>query len=54
MYFIYKYEKAFNIEMKSSGDLQIWQLMYNKEITIVPSNNVQFYRLEIWPENKGQ
>ena len=42
------------MEMKSSGDLQIWQLMYNKEITIFPSNNVQFYRLEIWPENKGQ
>ena len=42
------------MEMKSSGDLQIWQLMYNKEITIVPSNNVQFYRLQAEPGNKGQ
>ena len=43
-----------NMEMRSSGDLQNWQPMYNKEITIIPSNNVQFYRLETWPENKGQ
>jgi len=42
------------MEMKSSGDLQIWQLMYNKEITIVPSIYVQFYRLEPWLGNKGQ
>ena len=43
-----------NMEMRSSGDLQSWQPMYNKEITIVPSNNVQFYRLQAEPGNKGQ
>ena len=43
-----------NMEMRSSGDLQSWRPMYNKEITIVPSNNVQFYRLQAEPGNKGQ
>lgn len=40
--------------MISSGDLQIWQPMYNKEITIVLSNSVQFYRLQAEPGNRGQ
>ena len=42
------------MEMRSSGNLQFWQLMDDKEITIVTSNNVQFYRLESWYGNKDQ
>lgn len=42
-----------NMEMRSSGDLQSWQPMYNKEITIVPTNDVRFYRLQSEPV-KGQ
>ena len=42
-----------NMEMRSSGDLQSWQPMYSKEITIVPTNDVRFYRLQSEPV-KGQ
>ena len=41
------------MEIRSGGDLQSRQLMYNKEVTIVPSNNVHFYRPETWLENRG-
>ena len=42
-----------NMEMRSSGDLQSWQPLYNKEITIAPTNDVRFYRLQSEPV-KGQ
>ena len=43
-----------NMEMRSSGDLQSWQPLYNKEIVgIAPTNDVRFYRLQSEPV-KGQ
>ena len=43
-----------NMEMRSSGDLQNWQPIYNKDISILPTNDVRFYRLQAEPSNKGQ
>lgn len=42
-----------NMEMRSSGDLQNWQPIYSKDITITPTNNVRFYRFQS-EQAKGQ
>ena len=41
------------MEMRSSGDLQNWQPIYSKDITITPTNNVRFYRFQS-EQAKGQ